>query len=233
MQICWTGHPCTTEQPTCCISIAGLLLSRRFKKAAMLEGESSDFYISLLSPSRKHSGRWGGISSLFPGRLYGGSQDSALGILVLDGSDWVEPWDSRSLCNVMPSFPGFLAGWCGLLISVIVGSGDGGKALGMGVSIMGVLSFLRNLRFCRVILPDPAILYWQLGSVSTIRPAMSHWWLFWCRCHLDWFMWLSRGIPWACNAIISVIANWSIHSRPVDWLIDTCFHANYSLMSRM
>ena len=40
---------------------------------------------------------------------------------------------------------------------------------------MEVLSFLRNLRFRRVILPDPAtlILYWQLGSVSTIRPAMS------------------------------------------------------------
>ena len=75
-----------------------------FKKAAMLEGESFDFYISLLSPSRKHSGCWGGISSLFPDWLYGSSRDSALGILVLDGGDWVEPWDSRSLCNVMPPF---------------------------------------------------------------------------------------------------------------------------------
>ena len=44
MQMCWAGHPGTTEQPTCCINIAGLLLSRRFKKAAMLEGESFDFY---------------------------------------------------------------------------------------------------------------------------------------------------------------------------------------------
>ena len=49
-----------------------------------------------------------------------------------------------------------------------------------GVSIMGTLSFLRNLRFCWVILPDPAtlILYWRLGSVSTIRPAMFNRWLF-------------------------------------------------------
>ena len=179
MQMCWAGHPDTTEQPTCCISIAGLLLPRRFKKAAMLEGESFDFFISL-SPSRKHSGRWCRINSLFPGRLYGSSWDSALGILVLDGGDWVRPWDSRSLCKVMPLFPVFLAGWCGVLISVIVGSGDGGEALGMGVSIMGVLSFLRDLRLRRVILPDPAtlILYWRLGSVSTIHPAMSHLWLF-------------------------------------------------------
>ena len=49
MQMCWAGHPGTTEQPTCCISIAGLLLPRRFKKPAMLEGESFDFYISLFS----------------------------------------------------------------------------------------------------------------------------------------------------------------------------------------
>ena len=149
----------------------------------MLEGESFDFYISFFSSSRKHSGRWDGISSLFPGRLYGSSRDSALGILFLDGGDRVGPWDSRSLCNVMPPFPGFLAGWCGVLISVIVSSGDRGMALGMGVSIMGALSFLGNLRFRRIILPDPAtlILYWQLGSVYTIRPAMSYWWLieFW------------------------------------------------------
>ena len=54
------------------------------------------------------------------------------------------------------------------------------KALGMGVSIMGVLRFLRNLWFHRVILPDPAtlILYWRFGRVSTIRPAMSHRWIF-------------------------------------------------------
>ena len=175
--MCWASHPGTRKQPTCCISIAGLLLSRRFKKAAMLECESFDFYISLLSSARKHSGRLDGISSLFPGRLYGSSRDSGL---VLDGGCWVGHWDSRSLCNIMPSFPGILAGWCGVLISVIVGSGDGGKALGIGVSIMGVLSFLRNLRFRRVILLDLAtlILYRQLGSVSTIHPAMSHRWLF-------------------------------------------------------
>ena len=87
MQMCWAGHPGTTAQPTCCISIAGLLLPKRVKKAAMLEGESFDFYISLLSPSWKQSGRWSRISSLFPSRLYGSSRDSALGILVLDGSD--------------------------------------------------------------------------------------------------------------------------------------------------
>ena len=136
MQMCWAGHPGTTEQPTCCIrcspinevSLAGLPLPRRFKKAAILEGESFDFYISLLSPSRKHRGHWGGISSLFPSRLYRSSRDSALGILVLDGGDWVGPWDPRSLCNVMPPFPVFLAGWCGVLISVIDGSGDKSKA---------------------------------------------------------------------------------------------------------
>ena len=52
MQMCWAGHPGTTEQPTCCIrcspinkiSLAGLPLPRRFKKAALLEGESFDFY---------------------------------------------------------------------------------------------------------------------------------------------------------------------------------------------
>ena len=50
----------------------------------------------------------------------------------------------------------------------------------MGVSITGTLSFLRNLQFGRVILPDPEtlILYWWLGSVSTIHPAMSQRWLF-------------------------------------------------------
>ena len=78
MQICWAGHPGTTEQATCCIrcssikevSLAGLPLPRRFKKAAMLGGESFDFYISLISPSRKHRDCWGGTSSLFPARLY-------------------------------------------------------------------------------------------------------------------------------------------------------------------
>ena len=50
MPMCWAGHPGTTEQPTCCIRcssikcFAGLLLPRRFKKAAMLEHESFDFY---------------------------------------------------------------------------------------------------------------------------------------------------------------------------------------------
>ena len=55
MQMCWADHPDTTEQPTCCIrcspikevSLAGLPLPKRFKKAAMLGGESFDFYISL------------------------------------------------------------------------------------------------------------------------------------------------------------------------------------------
>ena len=50
--MCWSGHPGTIDQPTCCIrcspineaSLAGLLLPRRFKKAAILEGESFDFY---------------------------------------------------------------------------------------------------------------------------------------------------------------------------------------------
>ena len=50
----------------------------------------------------------------------------------------------------------------------------------MGVLIKDALSFLRNLWFRRVILPDPAtlILYWQLGSISVIHSAMSHRWLF-------------------------------------------------------
>ena len=46
MQMCSTGHPGTKEQPTCCIrcspinkvNLAGLPLTRRFKKAAMFEG---------------------------------------------------------------------------------------------------------------------------------------------------------------------------------------------------
>ena len=49
MQMCWAGHTGTTEQSTCCISIAGLLLSRRLKKVAMLEGESFDFYTPCVS----------------------------------------------------------------------------------------------------------------------------------------------------------------------------------------
>ena len=53
----------------------------------MLAGELFDFYISLLSSLRKYSGRSGGISSLLPGRFYGSSRDSVLGILVLDGGD--------------------------------------------------------------------------------------------------------------------------------------------------
>ena len=43
MQMCWAGHPGTTEQPTYCISIAGLLLPWRLKKAAMLESEFYGF----------------------------------------------------------------------------------------------------------------------------------------------------------------------------------------------
>ena len=146
----------------------------------MFVDESFDFYISLLSPLRKHSGGWGGISSLLPGRLYGSSRDSVLGILVLDGGDWVGSWDAKSLRNVMSTYLDSLAGWCGLPISVIVGSGDKGKALGMRVPITGALSFFKNLRFRRVIPPNPAtvILYWLLGSVSPIRPAMSYRWLF-------------------------------------------------------
>ena len=56
----------------------------------------------------------------------------------------------------MPPFPSSLADWCGLPVSVIVGLGETGKALGMGVSITGTLSFFRNLWFRRVILPDLA-----------------------------------------------------------------------------
>ena len=49
---CWAGHPGTTEQRTNCIrfspikeiSLASLLLPRRFKRAAILGDESSDFY---------------------------------------------------------------------------------------------------------------------------------------------------------------------------------------------
>ena len=50
--MCWAGHAGTTEQPTCCIrcppingvNLPGLPLTRRFKKATMLAGESFDFY---------------------------------------------------------------------------------------------------------------------------------------------------------------------------------------------
>ena len=38
----------------------------------------------------------------------------------------------------------------------------------MGVSITGVLSFLRNLRFRRVILPDPAILNYIGGWEASL-----------------------------------------------------------------
>ena len=44
--MCWACHPGTTEQPTCCIRCSPIKWGklRRFKKAAMLEGKSFDFY---------------------------------------------------------------------------------------------------------------------------------------------------------------------------------------------
>ena len=52
-----------------------------------------------------------------------------------------------------------------------------GAVLGMGGGVVGVSSFLRNQRFLKVILPDLSTLtrYWQLGSVSTTWPVVSHW----------------------------------------------------------
>ena len=60
-------------------------------------------------------------------------------------------------------FPGFVVG-------------DSGKALGMGSGILGILSFQRNRRFRKVILPDLSTLtrYWWLGRVSVTWPVVSH-----------------------------------------------------------
>ena len=43
------------------------------------------------------------------------------------------------------------------MITPGIGLGGSGKALGMGSGIVGASSFLRNLKFCDVILPESSL----------------------------------------------------------------------------
>ena len=63
-----------------------------------------------------------------------------------------------------------------------VGVGVWGKVLGMRIGITRVSSFLRNLRFCKVILLNPSILIWycQFGRVSMTQPVVAHQQVLWC-----------------------------------------------------
>ena len=111
-----------------------------------------------------------------PGWLYGSSLDNAQGVFVCVIDDGWAVFDVIPVPIVCSTDVLGLRRWIWIWCR---GHGHGARN---GGGVVGVLSFLRNRRFLKVILPDPSTLtrYWWLGSVSTTWPVVSHWQVVGC-----------------------------------------------------
>ena len=116
------------------------------------------FYIS---PSPH--GQWSlvGISSFNPGLLCGSRRDKArAGFACVVTAGWLVLLSGRSGCGAVSLSVVCNAG--ALLSSFPSSIGVPLEGLRIGCGVIGVSSFLRNLWFCKVILPDLSTLirYW-------------------------------------------------------------------------
>ena len=86
------------------------------------------------------------------------------------------------------------------MVSPGIGVGCSGKSQGMGSGIAGTSSFLRNLRFHKVILPGPSILIrkWWLWRVSMTRPVVFHRWVLWRCIEIICPFWSDIGCAQCC-----------------------------------
>ena len=129
-------------------------------------------------------GQWsfgGWISSFNPGLLCGSRRDKArAGLVCVITAGWLVLLGGRGGCGAVSLSVVCNAG--ALLSSFLSSIGVPLKGLrGYHVplkrrGVTGVSSFLRNLRFRKVILPDPSTLiqYWLWGRVSMSWPVVLH-----------------------------------------------------------
>ena len=107
------------------------------------------------------NGLSGGISSFNPGLLCGSRQDKArAGLACVVTVGWLVLFGGRGGCG---AFSLSVVCSAGVLLSSSLSSiGVPLEGLRIGCGVTGVPSFLRNLRFRKVILPDPSTLirYW-------------------------------------------------------------------------
>ena len=107
------------------------------------------------------NGLSGGISSFNPGLLCGSRQDKVrAGLACVVTVGWLVLFGGRGGCG---AFSLSVVCSAGVLLSSSLSSiGVPLEGLRIGCGVTGALSFLRNLRFCKVILPDPSTLirYW-------------------------------------------------------------------------
>ena len=138
------------------------------------------FYISPPS-SRMGSGLSVGVSSFNPGLLCGSRQDKArVGLACVITGGWLVLLGGRGGCDDIPLFVVCNAG--ALLSSFPSSSGGLLEGLRIGCGVTEALSFLRNLQFHKVILPDLStqIRYWLWGRVLMTWPVVFLWPLFVC-----------------------------------------------------
>ena len=107
------------------------------------------------------NGLSGGISSFNPGLLCGSRRDkNRAGFACVVTADWLVLFGGRCGCG---AFSLSMVCNAGVLLSPFLSSiGVPLEGLRIGCGVTGVSSFLRNLGFHKVILPDPSTLirYW-------------------------------------------------------------------------
>ena len=124
-----------------------------------------------MSPSPH--GQWS-LSSFNPGLLCGSRRDKArAGFACVITAGWLVLLGGRGGCGAV-SLSVCNAG--ALLSSFPSSIGVPLEGLRIGCGVTGVSSFLRNLRFHKVILPDPSTLirYWLWGRISMTWPVVLH-----------------------------------------------------------
>ena len=107
------------------------------------------------------NGLLGGMSSFNPGLLYGSRRDRArAGLVCIVTAGWLVLLVGRGGCGAVSLSVVCNAG--GLLSLFPFSIGVPLEGLRIECGVIGVSSFLRNLQFRKVILPDPSTLirYW-------------------------------------------------------------------------
>ena len=133
-----------------------------------------------LPPLQLCNGFWGwGISSFKSDWLCWSNLDNARVVFTcISVGGWTMLIDGGHINDLAPLSKIYVISILGSWYPPGIGVGCSGKALGMGSGIVGALSFLRNLRSCKVILPDSSnlIQYWWLERVSVTQPVV---WVLW------------------------------------------------------
>ena len=171
---------------------------------------SAIHWCSISPPPPMGNGLSGGISSFNPGLLCGSRRDKArAGLACVVTVGWLVLFGGRGGCG---AFSLSVVCSAGVLLSSSLSSiGVPLEGLRIGCGVTGVPSFLRNLRFRKVILPDPSTLirYWLWGRVSMIWPVVFHRLLF--------VHWIDTICPFKSGRSVWAVRLYFSMSRALRW----------------